>query len=371
MGRHTSFEVAEMLTKEMDGRDLDEEMLSKILDGIVWAETVTIMALKEHFQEDVHYHLWSYLKRLTRHLPHIAGMLAATCGKDWINFHWSDNSGVIRSKSTHPADGKDDDGECITPWTLICSYIYTLYFPKDGLPCWDSTMQKDGDHWNLETSKGNYTGKTVYTASHQSKQTCVFDCEESERIIKDIWVENDGCDYNHEDELLEKAKGTPGIVQIDHSEKVSEYITDPIEGKREKSDLETSGLHSGDSCTLRSILNDRCVPWRTKWRYVLHTKGKPLKSRRTVRQLLKTIYDALQGEIYYESTISLLICHTGHQALYMNKKILHRDVSRANILTEPIHHGLRTRMSYKGKRGNVPYVPIDALLEEVDPYVFS
>ena len=60
----------------------------------------------------------------------------------------------------------------------------------------------------------------------------------------------------------------------------------------------------------------------------------------------------------------------GHQSLLMNKRILHRDVSRANILTEPKHHDLRPEdLDYEGKEGNVPYIPIEAVLEGANGYV--
>ena len=43
------------------------------------------------------------------------------------------------------------------------------------------------------------------------------------------------------------------------------------------------------------------------------------------------------------------------------KKILHRDVSLANILRKPDHHG--AKLDYVGA-GAIPFRPIDAILQE-------
>jgi hypothetical protein len=202
-------------------------------------------------------------------------------------------------------DGGDESEHQVSSWMMISSFLYTLYQPKEGLPCWDSTMKKEGDRWSLETSEGCYTGKTIYTACHQSKQTCVFDSKKPERIIKDIWVNN--ARREKEDEMLETAKGIPGVIQIDHSERVSEYRIDPSTGVRTKvGDLETSALHSGEKCSLRHLMEDRRAPFRTKWRHIYRTKGKPLKMRKNVRQILKALFDALQGMFIfiYDTSVS-------------------------------------------------------------------
>ena len=94
----------------------------------------------------------------------------------------------------------------------------------------------------------------------------------------------------------------PGAVQVESSEKVRATTIDPITGERKDvgHDLETTMNHvniekkvKGAPPTTRP---DGHVPVRTKYRHVFHTRGKPLKERRSVKQILLSIYDSLQGE---------------------------------------------------------------------------
>lgn len=57
----------------------------------------------------------------------------------------------------------------------------------------------------------------------------------------------------------------------------------------------------------------------------------------------------------------------GHQALLMQYRILHRDVSNGNILTNPKHNA--GVVDYEPKTGVIPYVPIDAILQGIKEYV--
>ena len=45
----------------------------------------------------------------------------------------------------------------------------------------------------------------------------------------------------------------------------------------------------------------------------------------------------------------------------MDRRVLHRDISRNNIMIKPDHQG--AEINYKRKEGLVPYVPIKAILE--------
>ena len=159
-------------------------------------------------------------------------MLAATCDKNRINFHWSDNSGMVRTGScfvTVTDDGKDlRNEETINTWQMICSYVYTLYFPKDNLVFCDDTMSpvEKGNQRKIQTSREDYVGTPIHTTQHHSRQTCVFDSElPVKRAIKDIW--QDEARRHHEHKLLEKAKGTPGVVQVEYSEEVPAYKVNP------------------------------------------------------------------------------------------------------------------------------------------------
>jgi hypothetical protein len=284
---------AETLSTDAKDPSYDTEARQKVLGNVDWSDTVTVLMCDNFITDNEHRGLSYCLKRLPKHLPNLAGMYAMVCGRPAIACQWSDNSRMMRSGMCFYMDGIDQSEHRVSSWMMISSFLYTLYRPKEGLPCWDSTMKKEGDQWNLETSELRYTGKTIYTACHQSKHTCVFDSKKPERIIKDIWVNNDHSEK--EDEMLETAKGIPGVIQIDHSEKVSEYKVDLATGERTKvGDLETSAL-SGEKRNIRHLMENRRTPFRTKWRHVYRTKGKPLSMRKNVRQILKALFDALQG----------------------------------------------------------------------------
>ena len=57
-----------------------------------------------------------------------------------------------------------------------------------------------------------------------------------------------------------------------------------------------------------------------------------------------------------------LITRAGHQALLMQKKILHRDVSLGNILRKPNHHG--AEIDFEARPNTVPYIPINAIVRK-------
>lgn len=112
-------------------------------------------------------------------------------------------------------------------------------------------------------------------------------------------------------------------------------------------------------------MGDRSFAEREEWRHVIHTVGESLRECESALHLLKTIYDALQGT-FFSTDYALFTssqCASGHQALLMQTKILHRDVSFGNILTKPVHQG--TKVDFTARPNTIPYVPIDALLEGI------
>jgi hypothetical protein len=268
----------------------------KILEGMQWTDIVTLMELKICYSANVHVQLGTYLDVLPRALPNLAGMLALTCDKDRINYHWSDNSEVVRTATSFHSDGEDGNNEYTDAWVLMCSYIYTLYYSKDNLVPWDETMTLDGNSWAIETSKQVYRTGPIHLTSHHSRQTCVFGSEAPVRVLKDIWT--DDARRHHEGEILETVKGTPGVVQVDYSEKVPAYKVDPVTGEKTTiGDLETSQLHSGNDCELEPLRNrGRTAPRRTKWRHVYHTKGETLKARTPSKQVSTLWRTDVQGK---------------------------------------------------------------------------
>ncbi|THH07255.1 hypothetical protein EW145_g3520 [Phellinidium pouzarii] len=129
-----------------------------------------------------------------------------------------------------------------------------------------------------------------------SADLCVFWDDVKKRVIKDHWRDEDRR-YN-ESVILEKIKGIPGTGQVDFSEVVK------------------GPGHSGDLFTGTSKLRSR-----GKWS-VLKSKGDPLSKRKSVLQVLKTVYDGIEA----------------HQACLKYKRVLHRDVSRYNLLINPVHY---------------------------------
>lgn len=235
---------------------------------------------------------------------------------DYARFRlfWSDNSRVLRTPSLYFSDESS--------WDFLYSYIHTLYHPKKGRPQRDPTMTLSLDvvngklveRWALITEKGVYLGVELIAASHHiGRQTCIFKTIIPVRIIKDIWI--DILRRFKEHLLLKKAKGCSSSIQVEESYEVG--------GEEEEGKLRTPA----------TISPEHGFTDRKKWRHVIHTVGESLRNCGTACHLLKTIYNALQGTCTLSAWLSIADFVIGHQALLMQKKILHRDVSFNNILT--------------------------------------
>lgn len=330
-----------------------------------WSDVHTMGELKKNVPQDTdtHNQIAGYVHMLPRVLPNLAGMLMLAIDLNGCHIEWSETSGMVR---THTMEMSSLD-----TWRYLISYLYTLYEPRDELPFWDYTLKKieggEDNLWKVKVGDEEYDAKLIYATHHHSRQTCVLDAinvldKDKCRIIKDIWLDEGRRFKEHE--MLEKLKGTPGVVQLDKSQTVPIIKRDP---KTEEEimtgePLQTSKNHAH---LLHGCLPERPAPRRIKRRHVFHTRGIPLKKRKSVRQIFAGVYDSVQGVLvvpYSLYKVLMLFSNVGHQQMLMDKKILHRDVSRGNILLNPKHHGCK--VCFTKKKGVVPFVPIEAVLKD-------
>ncbi|THH06214.1 hypothetical protein EW145_g4231, partial [Phellinidium pouzarii] len=275
---------------------------------VYWHETQSLIEVKRDFKLiPPSTQTGSYLHVLPRALPSLAGMLYLAWDRRAFVLYWSDTSGILRSE--------DYDINDIKSWDVLFRYVYTVVNPLPDLPTRDPTMSIKSTgvlkpKWEINCNKQTFNASFLFGAPSHSRQTCVFWDDVKKRVIKDHWRDEDRR-YN-ESEILEKIKGIPGTGQVDFSE--------VVKGPGDSGDLSTSKLHSGGKCTLK--IAGRRVPRRTKQRSVLKSKGDPLSKRKSVRQILMAVYDGIEA----------------HQACLKHKRVLHRDVSRYNLLINPVHH---------------------------------
>ncbi|THG98177.1 hypothetical protein EW145_g7472, partial [Phellinidium pouzarii] len=273
-------------------------------------EVVSLVEIKKLTEErPTNIQTGTYLNSIPRDLPNMAGMLLSQWGRKQMRIYWSDPSGIVHSS---PYKYKDPQF-----WKVLFNFVRTLINPLPSLPTRDQTMAININDplpptWNIKTSKKLYDTSMLFGACAHTKQTCVFWDKDARRVIKDIW--QDDSSISAESDHLNALNGVPGNVQLDYSE----IVTRDEKGGMEE--LFTSDQHSGSAsfCTSR----DRRVPLRVKHRYVLKSSGDPLSKRTNVRQVLVAIYDSIQG----------------HQLAYNKRHILHRDISRNNILINVKHH---------------------------------
>ncbi|KAI5119522.1 hypothetical protein M0805_002544 [Coniferiporia weirii] len=275
---------------------------------VYWHETQSLVEVKQNFGSlPPSNQAGQYLHVLPRGLPSLAGMLYLASDKFKFYIYWSDTSGIVRS---HHYDITEEKS-----WDVLFRYVLTVVEPLENLPTWDPTMTINVENplepkWVIASNEKAHPASLLYAMNGHSRQTSVFWSEEKKRIIKDQWRDDDR--RFNESEILERIKGVPGVAQVDYSEVVKGSDDEP---------LTTSDLHSGAECVLEFEYNRR-VPKRTKQRNVLKTKGDSLSKRTSVLQLAMAVFDSVQG----------------HQICVDEKEVMHRDVSKNNIVINPVHY---------------------------------
>ncbi|KAI5119521.1 hypothetical protein M0805_002543 [Coniferiporia weirii] len=276
--------------------------------GVYWHEIQSLVEVKQNFNGlPLSNQAGQYLHVLPRGLPNLAGMLYLALDKSKFYVYWSDTSGIVRS---HHYDIKEEKS-----WDVLFRYVLTVVDPLENLPTWDPTMTINVENplepkWVITSNNETYLASLLWASDGHSRQTSVFCAEVKRRVIKDQWRDDDR--RFNESEILERIKGVPDVAQVDFSEVVKGPDDEP---------LTTSNLHSGAECVLE-FESDRRVPKRTKQRNVLKTKGDLLSKRTSVLQLAMAVFDSVQG----------------HQICVNEKEVMHRDVSKNNILINPVHY---------------------------------
>ncbi|THH06234.1 hypothetical protein EW145_g4222 [Phellinidium pouzarii] len=156
-------------------------------------------------------------------------------------------------------------------WDVLYRYVCTVVNPLTDLPTRDPTMSINPNpispEWTINCKEKTYNAVQLYGATAHSRQTCVLWDPVKKRVIKDHWCDDDR--RYRESNILEKIKGVPGVSQVDFSEVVKR--------PGDLGELATSKLHSGRESTLkhftivfkviRSVLKKRRVLHRDISRY--------------------------------------------------------------------------------------------------------
>ncbi|THH03710.1 hypothetical protein EW145_g6065 [Phellinidium pouzarii] len=306
---------------KFEGSDLRPDLIAKrttredaqkIANGerseskVFWHETESAVEVKAKFESiPPSVQTGSYIHVLPRAIPSLAGILYLAWDAQFFYIYWSDTSGIVRSHRYYFEEEKS--------WDVLYRYVCTVVNPLTDLPTRDPTMSINPNpispEWTINCKEKAYNAVQRYGATAHSRQTCVLWDPVKKRVIKDHWCDDDR--RYRESNILEKIKGVPGVSQVDFSEVVKR--------PDDLGELATSKLHSGRESTLK--VSGRRVPRRTKQRSVLKSRGDPLSARKSVRQILVALYDSIQG----------------HQICVKKKRVLHRDISRYNILINPEH----------------------------------
>lgn len=242
----------------------------------------------------------SYCPYILEAGPHLVGLYVLSAKPQHYQIGWYDASGSVGSKRF--------------AWNNLeplVSYLYSLYVPPKNHILFDRTLAPhargeqdltrllNGEsvndtepsvEWNITTCGQVYDPCTVavWTAG-QGRRTMVFQKLEEDGariIIKDAYrdqarrfKENDLLHYIHKDGIV------PGVARLLDSEDVR----DPVTGER----VRTSG----------AVTYYGQVVQRYKTRLVLGSYGEQLLRAKTLGDLIKAIYDTVEG------TPSLLHCN--------------------------------------------------------------
>lgn len=155
-----------------------------------------------------------------------------------------------------------------------------------------------GDPWTRRT--------TIFAAKDQDRETVIV--KEYYRLLERSFPEEELLHHVHAD------GDVPGVVRI----RADEVVT--VDG-----------------------MPIECGPWdddslREKVRMVMWDYGEPLENARSVNDLLCCFYDAIEGTLVDHVILSSWLitpCVAVHRIMFTKRNILHRDMSKFNILIYP------------------------------------
>ena len=213
---------------------------------------------------------------------------------------------------------------------LLQAYLYSLYIPPDNHVLFDPTMFWDTTRtgedsvpeWTIKFHAGQPDEQTFkyaslyFYGSPWSRRTAIFKCvqEDGEEVIIKEYYRSARRRFKEEDVLrhIHADGDVPGIVRLRCAEEVV------VDGK------------------VLQIGSEEGKDLRTKVRLVLYDSGEPLEAAKSVNDLLRCFYDAIEGAVLrHVLFIYLLTPAKVHRILLVERRVLHRDMSKFNILIYP------------------------------------
>ncbi|CAL1717136.1 unnamed protein product [Somion occarium] len=254
----------------------------------------------------------SYICQHARARLDMPGTYALFANARGYRILWSDASEVVKSP--------------FVDWTelgLLEGYIRSLYFPPKNHHLWDPTISSpvvlpdamgSGSkvHWTITYNGSTYSDcNPFFLPLSRGRRTTVFMYEggggDDFAVIKDAY--RDDAQRFDEATLINDIHGEgifPGVVRV----------------------LESGDVNGEDGTaivTARPADRDKKVVHRTKKRLIMGSRGSQFCDAKTVKDILKAAYDALEGPFPV------------HRALLKRRRFLHRDLSIYNVLIYPEH----------------------------------
>ncbi|KAI0643780.1 hypothetical protein C8Q79DRAFT_153997 [Trametes meyenii] len=238
-----------------------------------------------------------YVQEFLRRCPNRPGVYCLSVYRGGFSVHFADSSGAEGSPII-----SWDDGDAIP---MLVNYVYSLYVPPAGHFSRDPTMTwryypGSKTLWTVQCGGEEFPNmRPLFLAAPWGKRSAIFVSggrHKARAVIKDSY-RDPKAEYYEEPQFLKHihCRGfVPGVVRLAREENV---------------------VFSGQQTEIISV---RDSP-RVKHRMVLADVGESLLRARSVNDLLMAIYDVLEV----------------HRTLASRAKILHRDMSLANILMYP------------------------------------
>jgi hypothetical protein len=291
-------------------------------------------------------YLWDHMTARPD-MPGVYGL--GVRAKDYVVL-WSDASGVIASP-------------CI-PWDSDCgmlaNYIQSLYISPSRHFTNDPTIEVVDDNnsmmapnWTIRMKGKTYENcHIIFSGPSWGRRTFVWTVkiDNESVVIKDAY--RDDARRFCEGQILEKIHelaSMPGMVRLIDwcfvCIKPAVISTAPC-------------LHLGT--------DNRAVPHRRKIRLVLGSIGRSPRASESVLDLLKAVYDVIEGVYCFHLFIIIPDSSESavHRFLSIKHNILHRDLSVYNFCMYPQHH----KWTQKGPIQNKPMF-IDDVLRGSSEYV--
>ena len=211
------------------------------------------------------------------------------------------------------------------PWTSLtslASFMYTIYVPPHPPFLHDDTLRwvhhEDGTtRWNIVAGGQEYTDcQCVILGDAWGRQSTIYYAVDgkSRAIIKDYY-HNPKRQFDEADILshIHADGDVPGVVRLKSAQDVRAGDAVITCGSKEASDR------------------------RTRRRLVLYDVGLETSKATSINDILKMLYDALQGTLSNDIIFCKpsYWCLTVHRTLVWKRGILHRDMSVHNILMTP------------------------------------